>query len=107
MHSQTLPAEGISGETIRRARPGLRFGDIVVVVDGTLVIGRSRCADVLVDGDGVSRQHALVEVRDGQLWIVDMASTNGIAVNGIRSVRARLRDGDVIRIDRHKIVVEW
>jgi hypothetical protein len=102
-----LPVEEVSSERLRRSRPGLRFGAIVVVIDDTLVIGRSRSADVLVDGDGVSRQHALLEMRGGELWIVDMASTNGLAVNGVRAVRARLRHGDVIRIDRHEIVVEW
>jgi len=65
-----------------------------------MVIGRSADADIMLDDDGVSREHAVVEVRDGKPWLLDLNSTNGTWLEGER-VAARqmpLNDGDRIRV---------
>jgi pSer/pThr/pTyr-binding forkhead associated (FHA) protein len=54
----------------------------------------------------VSRQQAMVERTPGGWVIVDMASTNGIVVNGVRVTRAPLRAGDVLEIGPFTIAVE-
>ena len=50
----------------------------IVIDRDTLVIGRSREADLVLDADGVSRKHARI-TRSGQhsLNIVDLAAKNG------------------------------
>ena len=51
-----------------------------------------------------SRRHAEVR-RDGTaFWIVDLGSTNGLEVNGKRTQRAKLSDGDRVTIGTTELV---
>jgi hypothetical protein len=86
----------------------LRLGDERVVVDrDRFVLGRSaRDAHFPLRDGGVSRQHAIVERVPGGWVIVDMASTNGIHINGVRVTRAPIRVGDVLDIGPFTIAVE-
>lgn len=70
------------------------------------ILGRSKTnADLVLDDSNVSRQHAAIE-RAGDAWyIVDLGSTNGIYIGGVRVTRQRLEDGDVIEITTHQIFV--
>jgi hypothetical protein len=68
------------------------------------VLGRSREADVRLSDVNVSRRHAEVRQEKAAYWIVDLDSTNGIQVNGKRTKRARLRDGDVITMGSTEVV---
>ncbi len=96
-------------------RPPPRERPLAFVVEGArtvidrdaFVIGRSgKEAQLVLRDPGVSRQHAIVE-RVGSSWvIVDMASTNGVLVNGTRVARALLRCGDVVEIGPFSIGVE-
>jgi hypothetical protein len=61
-------------------------------------IGRAAECDVRLDDPGVSRRHAEVRYSDGKVGIVDLGSTNGIAVNGKAAERVELHDGDRIDI---------
>jgi hypothetical protein len=73
-------------------------GRRVVLADESVIIGRLPDCDVVVADPNVSRRHA--EVRpDGDGWaIVDLDSTNGTRVNGVRVTTRRLADGDVITV---------
>ncbi|HEY8076347.1 MAG TPA: FHA domain-containing protein [Labilithrix sp.] len=82
--------------------------DTRVVVDrDRFVIGRSgRDAHFIVRDPSVSRQHAMVERGAGGWFIVDMASANGVWLNGAAVTRALLRPGDVIVIGPIALTVE-
>jgi len=72
-----------------------------------LWIGRSPSADVALPWDGeVSKLHAQLEYAAGECTLVDDGlSRNGSFVNEERiGGRRRLRDGDVIRIGRSRIL---
>jgi len=86
----------------------LRLGDQRVVVDrDRFVLGRSaRDAHFALRDGNVSRQHAIIERAPGGWMVVDMASTNGILVNGTRVTRAPLRPGDVLEIGPFTLAVE-
>ncbi len=57
---------------------------------GKLALGRGRVGRIVVDDDGMSRQHAQV-THDGEVWRVeDLGSRNGTAVDGER-VRGTFR----------------
>lgn len=89
-------------------RIALRVGDVRALVDrDRFLLGRSaKEAHLPLRDPGVSRQHAIVE-RAGSEWvIVDMASTNGVHVNGSRVTRAAIRAGDVVEIGPFTIAVE-
>ncbi len=70
----------------------------------SVVLGRSREADVRVADVNVSRRHAEVRQEGAGYWIVDLGSTNGLEVNGKRVDRARLRDGDRITLGATEVV---
>ncbi|HVJ91366.1 MAG TPA: FHA domain-containing protein [Labilithrix sp.] len=70
---------------------------------GKQTIGRAPPADLILDEEGVSRSHALVEVvAGGVLRVSDLQSSNGIRVGGrlvkVHSLRGgeRLRLGDAV-----------
>jgi PAS domain S-box-containing protein len=63
------------------------------------VIGRDRGADIRVDDEGVSRRHVCIERREGgEYSAVDLSSTNGTWLNGVRVRSAVLADGDLLQI---------
>ncbi len=70
----------------------------------SVVLGRSREADVRVADVNVSRRHAELRQEGAGYWIVDLGSTNGLEVNGKRTDRARVRDGDRITMGSTEIV---
>ncbi|HTO92195.1 MAG TPA: FHA domain-containing protein [Candidatus Sulfotelmatobacter sp.] len=63
-----------------------------------MTIGRSPDCDISIDGDGVSREHAVLRVQSGKLTIEDLDSRNGTFVNGERIERRGLRPGDRVRL---------
>lgn len=69
-----------------------------------VVLGRSREADVRVADVNVSRRHAELRQEGAGYWIVDLGSTNGLELNGKRTDRARVRDGDRITMGSTEIV---
>ena len=62
----------------------------------TYLIGRSRSCDIVLGDPAVSRRHALLSVRGDRCSIRNLASTNGMAVNGRPVTTAVLHAGDVI-----------
>lgn len=70
----------------------------VVSADG-LRIGRAAPADIIVSGEGVSRQHCLIELASDQVRVTDLNSTNGTFIDNKRVDRsATLEVGSVLRV---------
>ena len=62
-------------------------------------IGRSDDADVVVDEPSLSRVHARVRMAStGAVTIEDLASTNGVFVNGTKRGMATVTVGDTVRL---------
>lgn len=60
-------------------------------------LGRDVSCDIVLNDDGVSRNHALLEYADDCWFVSDQGSTNGTFVNNSRvSGRVMLRGGDKI-----------
>jgi hypothetical protein len=74
------------------------------VTKPSVVLGRSREADVRVSDLNVSRRHAELRQEGTAYWIVDLGSTNGLAVNGKQVEKKRLRDGDCITLGSTDVV---
>lgn len=83
-----------------------------VTVDGAehklekpvIVIGRSKDTDIRVADANISRRHAEIRQEGSTFWIVDLDSTNGIAVNGRALKRAKLDDEDRITLGSTELV---
>jgi eukaryotic-like serine/threonine-protein kinase len=64
---------------------------------GSYLVGRAPHVPLCLPEDRLlSREHFLIEFRPPLCDLLDLGSTNGTKVNGLRVERARLRDGDVI-----------
>ncbi len=87
----------VSGEALGRT----------YAVHGPLAVGRADDAGLLLDGDGISRQHARLTPGDDGVTIEDLGSSNGTYLNGQRVTREIARQGDEIRFDtqRFRLVV--
>lgn len=67
--------------------------------DVEMMVGRGLEADIRLEDEGVSRQHATVTgSRDGNPILKDLGSSNGTFINGSRIQRQELKDGDKIQI---------
>jgi hypothetical protein len=72
---------------------------MLIEVRDKMTIGRSAPADVILDEEGISRRHALVEVvHGGVVRITDLGSKNGVRVGGRRTKLQALRDGERVRL---------
>jgi hypothetical protein len=56
-------------------------GSRFTVPDIGLRLGRSSTCEISIADPALSRNHCLFEVRDGMLWVTDLASANGTIVN--------------------------
>ncbi len=73
---------------------------IVTNRDATTTFGRKHDNDIIVNAPSqtVSGHHGYFEVRDGQLFVVDNNSMNGLYYNGARQSRIPLTLGDIVTV---------
>lgn len=103
LHNLDLAAEADVYADPARFQLDFPFGPIPIG-SSELRIGRSEefgaIAESLRDYDKVSRQHAVLWIEDGDLFVRDLGSTNGTFVNDRRLTdddRRRLQEGDEVR----------
>ena len=71
---------------------------------GRYLVGRAESADLCLPDKHVSRRHALIVKNDAGVTMIDLGSTNGTFVNGLRfSGDQSLLVGDVIKIGDYRI----
>jgi hypothetical protein len=83
--------------TVERGPKELR--GVKIDVNGSVIVGRSPGADIVIAAGFVSGRHARFNLMGQNLFIEDLGSTNGTLVNGqpVTSPIA-LKDKDVIEI---------
>jgi len=73
--------------------------ELVLPEGATAGIGRLETNDICIKEQHVSRQHAVINYRDGMFLITDLGSANGVYVNDQRLTEPfPLTSGDVIRL---------
>jgi hypothetical protein len=83
----------------QETRALLKMGGKTFVIDRpNTVIGRSSRCDFVVEDPNVSRRHAELQRRGSDWYVVDLESTNGVAVNGKQVRSTRLAPGDEIAL---------
>jgi len=76
------------------------------VSDGITGIGRDADNAVQLTDSQVSKHHAIIRGKDDNWFIEDSNSANGITVNGTHVKRAKLTNGDKIRVGHFELVFE-
>ena len=66
--------------------------------EGRSKIGSGPDCEIVILLEGISRQHAMLVVQDGQFTISDLSSVNGTFVNNIPISRKEVIDGDIIKL---------
>ena len=85
-------------------------GDGTVPLAGKVIrIGRNEDNDIRLTDKSVHRYHAVIERTPEEAFVItDLSGEhgNGIRVNGARTAKAQLSDGDVIELGRAKLKFE-
>lgn len=77
---------------------GPQVGTCYKLDDKQLTVGRSPQCDIFLNDMTVSREHAMIMPKDGQFFIKDTGSYNGVWINNESVEEAPLKDNDVVQI---------
>ena len=75
-------------------------GKRIIIDQDVLKFGRLPDCAIFINDPNVSRHHAEIRRNEDRAWLVDLGSTNGTRVNGIRVGEHLLHHGDVITVGR-------
>ena len=77
------------------------------VTEAGLRLGRSSSCEISVPDPALSRNQCLFELREGRVWVTDLASANGTAVNGeeLGTSSRELFPGDRVQAGDSELVV--
>jgi len=80
---------------------GGQLGKSYAIGEKGVIIGRDpdQC-DIVIMDPNVSRVHAWVTVKKGEVVIIDRGSTNGTYVNQVKVENANLKSGDIVQLGR-------
>jgi len=85
-------------------RPGVDSGSTLVLDGRRVTAGRGTGCDLIVRDTTVSREHAAFVLRGDTWWVLDLGSTNGTRINGLRAAEHPIVPGD--RVELGDVVVE-
>jgi len=73
---------------------GTNKGEAYILLGNRIVIGRSEKADIRINDNKASREHAEIVKVEGKWVVTDLGSQNGIVVNDKKVVQAHLKETD-------------
>jgi hypothetical protein len=81
-------------------------GDRFVLDEHTVVLGRLPDCDITLNDTNVSRRHAEIRPAGDGFVLIDLGSTNGSKVNGVRVAQRELVDGDELGFGNIRLVFQ-
>lgn len=85
----------------------LRGGDDIPLLKRELIVGRSEKCDVVLRFSNVSSQHCRLVLSNGYWYALDMGSTNGTTVNGMRTQDMRVDPGKRVAFAKHEYILKY
>ena len=82
-------------------------GDPFPLYKTEIVIGRHRSCDIVLNFSNVSSQHCKLVLSEGYWYVLDLHSTNGVKVNGIKVMDRRTDPGAVLSISKHMFKLQY
>ncbi len=92
------------------ARPRVSWTDATghhtTTIDGRVIVGSAQSTGIVIADPTVSRLHAELEAKPDGLWVRDLGSRNGIFVEGVHVLAARVPDRGRIKLGGTELVVD-
>jgi adenylate cyclase len=82
-------------------------GNPITLLKPRLIVGRAPDCDISIPLGTVSSRHCLLELRDSVWFVSDLASRNGIRIDGVRCPEGRLSPGSVLWIAQNRFQVDY
>ncbi len=97
MRTEVMPEGATAAAWLEYDPPG-RSTEQVTLASCPFTIGRNDTADLQIDSNQVSREHAVISKHGRKYKVRDLGSTNGTFLNGQRVEEGTLSDGDLLVI---------
>jgi pSer/pThr/pTyr-binding forkhead associated (FHA) protein len=84
----------------------LHNGEIVFekdLAEGSYTIGRSDKCEIRLSSPKISKQHAVLVIKNNRAAIIDLGSSNGVFINGVMVKKQRIEPGDVVEVAGFRI----
>ena len=81
-------------------------GQTVLMTPAGVILGRSSQCGLSIPDLSLSRKHCKFELREGELWVVDLASANATLVNDLPISEARLNSEDTVTLGKTRLRVK-
>ena len=82
-------------------------GNPIPLLKSRLLVGRTPDCDVAIPLGTVSSKHCTLELRDNGWFVSDLASRNGIRIDGVRCQDGRLPPGSVLWIAQNRFQIDY
>jgi pSer/pThr/pTyr-binding forkhead associated (FHA) protein len=87
-----------------RILSGSQFGQITRLKTGRNIVGRGQQCDLVIPSQGVSKEHCEINIYSDKIMLVDLKSSNGTYLNGVRIQNAIANLGDKIAV--HDVIFD-
>lgn len=98
MNPKAADGSGRSSTSLTLRLVPLDEGSEIILDRAMVVVGRHPSCDARLDSLRVSRHHCCMIQEDGDVFVRDLGSTNGVRINSQRVESGRLRPGDELSI---------
>ena len=89
------------------ALDGSRRGERFPLISSEMTVGSSPNIDVHLADSGIARFHARIIYKNGRHYIQTLEKRGSCLVNGVKTKKAELKDGDILSLGKVKMQVEY
>jgi len=89
------------------ALDGSRRGERFPLVSSEMTVGSSPNIDIRLADSGIARYHARIVYKNGRHYIQTLEKRGSCLVNGVKTKKAELKDGDILSLGEVKMQVEF
>ena len=89
------------------ALDGSRQGERFPLISAEMTLGSSPDIDIRLSDAGIAKFHARIVYRNGKHYLETVRRAGACLVNGVRKKKAALKDGDILRLGKVKMQVEY
>src|SRR5580704_19667703 len=82
-------------------------GDTIPLIRRVMTVGRRESCDICLKFPNISGLHCELSFREGYWFVRDMGSSNGLKINGVRTLQRPLRPGDELAIANRRYTIQY